>query len=333
MNYNSHYLGQCNASFWTRPKNVALSREVSIHSLARLNEKYKLNAKSKAEAARRILYDGGFSYDGVLPAGALAGDPQFTSFYDSSNAITAYSVMAEYLNIVVKNRGYDCTGRRQKSLYLQELAGNKTARKTLDAAYHGDFPSHPRDAWLAIEKIIHGIYDGYLKQYGCPDRLCTHPMYPAIASPLPNPVRLRGFILRARKARDFITLSWMLGRDVEPKELSAANAERLVQSVLNRFGYTSVEIAAIRSIVSRQKNEPKNSAAGSVNAESGGFLLGCFILFGSFGLVYGALYLIAYIMNSFGTAGNVIGIVLLLGILGFLVVLCRVYRGKKSRPP
>jgi len=333
INLQPHYMGQCNASFWIRPRNAELSREINSHSLARLNEKYHLESNSKAEAVRRILYDGGFSYDGVPPAGALQGDPQFTGFYDSSNdAITAYSVMKDYLEKDVKARGYDCTGRRQKSLYLQALAGNKKAKETLEALCHGDFPSHPKEVWQAIERTMHDAYDAYLKQYGCPDRLCGHPMYPAISPPLPNPVKLRGFILRARKARDIGTLSWMLGRAVVPDELSAANAERLVHSVLNRFGYTPAEIAAMKNIVSRQENKPKDSAA-SPNKGPGGFLLGCFILFASFALVYGALFLIAYIMNNLGMDGSIIGVVLLLAVLGFLVVLCRVFRGRKGRPP
>jgi len=253
MDLQQHYKAQANMSFWTRPRNAAMSREVGSYSLARLNELYHLNANSKAEAVRRILYDGGFLYDGILPAGALHGDPQFSSFYDSGSVVTAYSVLREHLERDVKPRGYDCTGRRQKSLYLQALAGNKKAKESLDTAYHGDFPSRPVDAWVAIEEILHGIYADYLKHYGCPDRVLNHPMYPAISPPLPNPVKLQGYILRARRARDTVTLSWMLGRDIAPNELLAENSERLVQSVITRFGYTLTEPVVGQTIYVRDK--------------------------------------------------------------------------------
>ena len=335
IDLQSHYKAQATASFWTRPRNAAMSREINSYSLSRLNQLYNLNANSKAEAVRRILYDGGFSYDGVLPAGALQGDPQFSSAYNC-NAITAFSVMREHLERDVKSRGYDCTGRRQKSLYMQALAGNKTARKTLDAAYHGDFPSHPRDAWFAIERIMHDAYEAYLKQYNCPNRLCTHPMYPAISPPLPNPVRLRGFVLRARRARDSDTLSWMLGRDIESQEMSAGNAERLVQSILNRFGYKATEIAAMNSIINEQEVKRKRSAADKpeINGEeSGSFLLGCFFLFVPIALCFGAISFASYLIRNGGGVSNIVGMILLMGVLGFLVVLCRVFRGKKGRPP
>ena len=334
----SHYMAQSNANFWTRPRNAALSREVTRYSLLRLNEKYRLDANNKAEAVRRILYDSGFSYDGVLPAGALQGDPQFTSFYDSSSAITVYSVTTRYL-MDVKSRGYDCTGRRQKSLYLQALAGNRTAKKTLDAAYGDSFPSHPRKAWLAIERIMHSTYAAYLKEYGCPNRLCGYPMYPAIPPPLPNPVRLHGYILRARKARDTCTLSWLLGREMMPCEMSAENKEQLIRSVLSRFGYTSAEIAVMKNVICEQDAKRKHDAAADLDSkadgskESGGFLSGCFQLFASIALCFWGLSFAGHLMKSRGTAGNIAGIVLLLGVLGFLAALCRVFRRKKGRPP
>ena len=338
MDLHSHYIAQSNASFWTRPKNAAMSREVNSHHLSRLNEKYRLNAKCKAEAARRILYDGGFSYEGITPKGALNGDPQFTSFYDSG-AITAYRVMMDHLEQDVKGRGYDCTGRRYMSLYLQALAGNKAARKTLDIAYHGDFPSHPREAWLASEEIMHEVYDDYLKHYGCPDRLCTHPMYPDISPPLPNPIKLRGFIMRARKARDIDTLSWMLGRDIEPNELQVENTKRLIYSVLNRFEYSAAEIAVMDKIVQEQENKrkrdmvvhPDNDARAA--KKPGSFLLGCFMLFAFFALGYGGLSFAGYLIGSRSTIGNIIGTLLLPGVLVFFIVLCKVFRGKKGRPP
>ena len=324
----SHYQTQATASFWSRPRNPVLSREVNSYSLARLNEIHRANFKSKAEAVRRILYDGGFCYDGVLPAGALRGDPQFTSHYDSPGAITAYSAMREHLEKDIKARGFDCTGRRQKSLYLQALAGNKTARKNLDALYHGAFPSHPREAWFAIERIIHEVYDSYLRQYGCHDRLCNHPMYPAISTPLPNPVKLRGYIIRARKARDVSTLTWMLGRRyMEPNELFTENLEQLIYNILNRFEYTSTEIAAMRSGGGEQENKANESK------ESGGFLWGCFLLFAPIALAFGGLYLAGKLMKNHGMVCSVIGFALLLGVLALLIVLCRVFRGKKGRPP
>jgi len=138
IDLGSHYMAQKDASFWIRPRNAALSRETNSYSLGRLNELHGLQSKSKADAVRRILYDGGFTYDGSLPAGALNGDPQFTSFYDSSpKAITPYSVLMDHLEGDLKSRGYDCTGRRYRSLYMQALAGNKKAREALDAAYGG----------------------------------------------------------------------------------------------------------------------------------------------------------------------------------------------------
>ena len=337
VDLQAHYMAQSNANFWTRPRNVLLSREVNCYSLLRLNEKYCLDANNKAEAVRRILYDSGFSYDGVLPAGALQGDPQFASFYDSSNAITVYSTMTRYL-MDVKSRGYDCTGRRQKSLYLQVLAGNRTAKKTLDAAYGASFPSHPRAAWFAIEQIVHSTYSAYLKEYGCPNRLCGYPMYPAISPPLPNPVKLHGYILRARKARDIGTLSWMLGREVMPCEMSAENKEQLIHSILTRFGYTSTEISVMKTVIREQEAKRKRNAAGDTDSKSeepkpGGFLLGCSILFASIALCFVGLSLAGHLIRSGGTAGNIAGIVLLFGVLGFLVVLCRVFRRKKGRAP
>ena len=333
----SHYIAQSNANFWSRPRNILLSREVARYSLLRLNEKYCLDTNNKAEAVRRILYDSGFSYDGVLPAGALQGDPQFTSFYDSSSAITVYSVTTHYL-MDVKNRGYDCTGRRQKSLYLQALSGNKTAKKTLDAVYGDGFPSHPREAWFAIERIMHSTYAAYLKEYGCPNRLCGYPMYPAISPPLPNPVKLHGYILRARKARDIGTLSWMLGREVMQCEMSAENKEQLVRSILSRFGYTSTEIAVMKNVIREQEAKRKRDAAVGTDSKNeepktGGFLSGCFILFASIALCFWGLSFAGHLMKSRGTAGNIAGIVLLFGVLGFLVVLCRVFRRKKGRSP
>ena len=331
VDLHAHYTAQSGASFWIRPRNVSLSRVVNNYSLARLNEKYRLDAKNKAEAVRRILYDSGFSYDGILPAGALPGDPQFASFYDANRTITVYSVTREHLERDVKSRGYDCTGRRQKSLYLQALAGNKNAKKSLDAAYHGEFPSRPRDAWFAIERIMHDVYNSYLKQYGCPDRLCTHLMYPAISPPLPNPVKLRGFILRTRRARDVGTLSWMLGRDLEPRELHAGNVERLVQDVLLRFGYTSTEITVMRSIVSEQADHAQGDKA--ADNSPGDFLLGCVVLLAPVALAFWLLSFAGYLMRTCGTAGNIIGLALLLGVLVLLIVLCKVYRGQKGRPP
>jgi len=315
-----------------------MSREVNSSHLIRLNEKYCLNAKSKAKAVRRILYDGGFSYDGITPKGALNGDPQFTNFYDSG-AITAYRVMVDYLEQDVKGRGYDCTGRRYMSLYLQALAGNKAARKTLDNSCHGIFPSHPREAWLAIEKILHEVYDDYLKQYGCPDRLCIHPMYPAISPPLPNPVKLRGFVIRARRARDIDTLSWMLGRAIEPNELLTENTKRLIYSMLNRFEYTSTEIAAMDRIVREQDNKRKCDAVATPEKDAhaaekpGDFLLGCFMLFTLLALGYGGLLFAGHFIGSRSTIGNIIGTLFLPGVLVFFIVLCKVFRGKKGRPP
>jgi len=340
LNYDlqQHYTAQSNASFWTRPRNVELSRRVNSCSLSRLNEIYSLNAKNKADAARRILYDSGFSYDGPLPAGALEGDPQFTSFHGMSGSITRHSVMTSYLEQDVKKRGYDCTGHRYGNLYMQTLAGNKKAKAALDIAYGGCFPSHPREAWFAIEQIMHDAYDAYLKQYGCTNRLFTHPMYPAIPPPLPNPVKLRGFILRARKACDISTLSWLLGRNMEPNELSFDNAEHLICSVMSRFGYTPAEVAAMKSILIEQEKKKKTHAvvdrAGVAGSDTpGSFLFGCFVLFAAMALVLGALFFIACMMKCFGAAGNVIGIGMLLGVLGFLIVLCKVFRGKKGRPP
>ena len=335
VDLHAHYTAQSGASFWARPRNAVMSREISSYSLARLNEIHGTNFTSKAQAVRRILYDGGFSYDGILPAGALHGDPQFTSCYDSGGAVSAHRVFMEHLERDVKPRGYDCTGRRQKSLYLQALAGNKKAREHLDIAYHGEFPSCPRDAWLAIEAILHVVYASYLRQYGCPDRVHNHPMYPAIFPPLPNPVKLRGFILRARKARDAGTLTWMLGRDLEPHEMSAENKEQLIQSVLSRFGYTSTEIAVMKNIVSEQEAKRNRADDDGPNREpkAGGFLPGCSMLFVSIALCFGGLSFAAYLMRGRGIAGNIAGIALLLSVLGFLIILCRVFRGKKGRPP
>ena len=321
MSYDlqQYYALQSNASFWSRPKSIELSRKAkSLHK--------------NADAARRILYDSGFSYDGPLPVGALEGDPQFTRFYATTGSITRHSITTAWLEHDVKNRGYDCTGHRHRNLYLQALAGNKKAREELDAAYGRAFPSHPKEAWFAIEQIMHGAYESYLKEYKCPNRLCNHPMYPAIPPPLPNPVKLRGFILRARKARDTGTLSWMLGRDVELNELRNENAEDLVRVILNRFGYSSAEIAAMNSIISEQeKVTGQTKKAGSIATND--FLFGCIVLFGSFALVFVVLYLIACVMKNCGTIGNIIGIVMLFGVLGFLLVLCKVFRGKKGRPP
>ena len=337
--YGSHYMAQSKASFWTRPRNAALSREINNYSLARLNATHGLQSKSKAEAVRHILYDSGFSYDGPLPAGALEGDPQFASYYNTSNSITRYGNTMVYLEQHVKSLGFDCTGHRYKNLYLQALAGNKKAREALDAAFGDNFPSHPKEAWYAIEHIMHCVYDDYLKQYGCPDRLCNHPMYPAIAPPLPNPVKLRDFILRARKTRDISTLSWMLGRVTKLQELSAENAEYLVQSILNRFGFTPAEIAVMHCIVSEQEQKGKRSATKGLMSkaeaphESGSFVFGCIVLSGSFALVFAVLYLVARMMKSCGTVGIIIGAGVLFAVLGFLIVLCRVYRGKKGRPP
>jgi len=268
----------------------------------------------------------------VLPAGAINGDPQFTSFYDSDGMITAYGVLKDYLARDVKARGYDCTGHRQKSLYMQALAGNKKAKESLDTVYHGAFPSRPVEAWAAIEKILHGIYANYLKHYGCPDRLYNHPLYPAISPPLPNPVKLRGYILRARKARDTITLSWMLGREMKSNELHAKNAGNLVLSVINRFGYTSAEIAVMRSIVNERRATAVNGRDNKADEdkESGGFLLGCFLLFAPIALCFAALSLTSYLMKNCGIIGIFIG---LLSVIGFLIILCRVFRGKKGRPP
>ena len=317
---------------------MELSRRVYGYSLARLNEIYSLNAKNKADAARRILYDSGFSYDGPLPAGALEGDPQFTRFYAAINSITRHSITTAWLEHDVKNRGYDCTGLRHRSLYLQALAGNKKAREELDSACGGAFPSHPKEAWFAIERIMHNVYESYLKEYKCLNRLYNHPMYPAIPPPLPNPVKLRGFILRARKARDISTLSWMLGRDIEPNELLDENAEALSLSILNRFEYTSAEITAMNSIISEQEKKKQTNTAADRASKAGSdtpgsFLFGCLALFAVLALVFGALYLIACMMRCFGAAGNIIGIGMLLGVLGFLGVLCKVFRGKKSRSP
>jgi len=328
-----HYKAQANASFWIRPRNAVLSREVNNHNIQKLNEKHRLNAKSKAEAVRRILYDGGFSYDGVLPTGALQGDPQFTSVYDSDDAITRYSVMREHLARDVKAHGFDCTGHRQKSLYLQALAGNKTARKTLNAAYHGNFPSHPRDAWAAIETIQHEIYRAYIKQNNYPNRLCTHPMYPAISPPLPNPVKLRGFIIRAKRSRDILTLSWMLGRDLEQQEISAGSLDRLILAVLHRFGYTAMEIDAMRRIVDEQESRRQSGAANGPEDKST-FLWGCLAMLVPATLFISVLRLVGYLISSRSTVGNLIGLALLMGlVLAILIVLCKVYRGKKSRPP
>jgi len=323
-------MAQANESFWIRPKNAEISRRVNAYSLARLNEIYKLNSNIKADAVRRILYDGGFSYEGVLPTGALNGDPQFTSFYDAS-AITAYSVLQEHLEKDVKGQGYDCTGRRQKSLYLQSLAGNKAAKKSLDIAFRGNFPSHPQKAWQAIEQIIHQEHDNCLRHHGGPDRLCKHLMYPTITPPLPNPAKLRSYILRARKARDIVTLSWMLDRDLESLDISAEGADRLVLAVLQRFGYTSMEIAAMRSIVSEQECKRNLDAVSNKDApkEKGAFLVGCSFLAVPFMLGIGALYMV----KSRSAIVTIIGIGLLIGLLGLLIVLCVVFRGKKGRPP
>ena len=313
-------MAQSNASFWIRPKSVELSRKAkSLHK--------------NADAARRILYDSGFSYDGPLPAGAMEGDPQFTRFYATTGSITRHSITAAWLEHDVKNRGYDCTGHRHRNLYLQALAGNKKAREELDMVCGGAFPSHPKEAWSAIERVMHIAYDSYLKDCKCPNRLCNHPMYPAIPPPLPNPVKLRDFILRARKARDIGTLSWMLGRDIEPNELLDEDPEALVHSILIRFGYTPAEITAMKSIISEQEKATAGRTGKAGNYSTGDFLFGCFVLFGSFALVFGTLYLIAFIIKNCGAIGNIIGITLLFGVLGFLVVLCRVFRGKKGRPP
>ena len=110
-------------------------------------------------------------------------------------------------------------------------------------------------------------------------------------------------------------------------------ATDILQSILNRFGYTTTEIAVMNRIVDEQGKQNGRDNKVVDAKESGGFLLGCFTLFASLSLVFAALYLVAHIMKSFGTAGNIIGICMLLGVLGFLVVLCRVFRGKKGRPP
>jgi hypothetical protein len=326
LDLQTHYEAQSNESFWLRPRNAALSRKINGCSLAQLNKIYGLQAENKADAVRHILYDGGFSYDGPLPDGALAGDPQFTSFYA---ATTRYSVLLEHLQKDVKPLGYDYTGRRQKSLYLQALAGDKKARESLNAMCHGPFSAQPKKAWTAIEWIMHSIYDDYLGSTGCPNRLLTHPMYPTIAPPLPNPVKLRGFVLRARKARDADTLSWMLGRKVGQNELLAENAEHLVFSVLNRFAYTSDEICAMKHIIAASKKaDPVRK-----NEGSGGFLLGCFTLFSFISIGFWGIFLAACMTKKSDTAGSLAGMGMLLGVVVFLGLLCRVFRGWKNRPP
>jgi len=330
-----HYKTQAGASFWTRPRNMQLSRVTNSYSLFRLNERYNTNFKSKAEAVRRILYDSGFRYDGILPEGALHGDPQFASVYDSGSAITAYGVMREHFERDIKGLGYDCTGRRQTSLYSQALAGNKAAKKSLDAVYHGEFPSRPCEAWAAIEQILHGIYADYLEHYGCPNRLISHPMYPAISPPLPNPVKLRGYVLRARRAHDTTMLSWMLGRDATPRDFSSETAEHLISYILNRFGYTSAEIAAMRSIVGELENSAPNDkeSNASEHKKAGGFLFGCILLFSPIAIGFGALSLAGYLMKDHGMVCNILGLAISFGVFGMLVILCRVFRGKKGRPP
>lgn len=326
-------MSQQNSSLWIRPRNAKLSHEINSYSLARLNEKYSLQSKNKAEAARRILYDSGFSYDGVLPTGAQHGDPQFSGFYDNNSTLTAYRIAMDWLERDVKAHGYDCTGRRETSLYLQALAGNKTAKKSLDALYGDCFPAHPRDAWLAIEQIIHRVYADYLKQYGCPNRLCAYPMYPTTSPPLPNPVKLRSRILRARKARDFATLSWMLGRTLKPEEFLVDHSERLVMNILHLFGYTSIEVIAMRSILCQAENIGQSKTEKSDNKKPGRIMSGYLGLLASLAFVYGILSLSAQIMKDFGRTGVVTGIVLLLGVLGFLIALSRQFRGRKGRPP
>jgi hypothetical protein len=126
----------------------------------------------------------------------------------------------------------------------------------------------------------------------------------------------------------------MLGRDIESHELHAENAERLVQCVLTRFSYTAAEIAVMESVICARKSRAANAQPqkpGDSEA-SGGFLLGCLILFGSIALCIGAFSFIGCLMRK-SVAGNIIGLALLPGVLGFLVILCRVFRGKKGRPP